>query len=365
MQQLQLVASALLSALVAVACTAAPAPPPTTAAAPKQATAKRPSSLAELSVYDGPDRQQILEEGARKEGSLLLYTSSVDAARRPITEAFMRKYSFIKVDTFRASNEELLPRMLEEFKANRNTFDVIETTSDSLDPLISGGLLHTYKSPEFAAYPPGSLDPKGYFAPVRESYVGLGFNTKVLNRDEVPKTLDDLLDPRWKGKMAIAGSSTGIRFVGNVVLTSGVDFLKRLGAQDVRVQKISGRAMADLIIAGEVPLSPTIFDSHVAASKVQNAPIDWVPLEPTVVNLGVAGVAAKGPHPHAALLFTDFLLSQDGQKIYMDNGYGSARIGMGTTVTNFKKRYLENDVPDYVDAFDKWQKLLNSTFIKA
>jgi iron(III) transport system substrate-binding protein len=288
----------------------------------------------------------------------------VDTARRPLTDAFVKKYPFIKVDVFRASNEELVPRMLEEFKANRNTFDVLETTSDSLDPLISTGVMQAYKSPEFAAYPPGSLDPKGFFAPVRESYVGLGYNTRLLTRAEVPKQLDDLMDPRWKGQMAIAGSSTGVRFVGNVLLTKGDAFLKQLGAQDIRVQKISGRALADLVIAGEVPLSPTIFDSHVAASKQQNAPIDWVPLEPTVVNLGVAAVAAKGPHPNAALLFADFLLSQDGQKIYMDYGYGSARNGMGSTVTEFKKRYLENDVPDYLDAFDKWQKLMTATFVQ-
>ncbi len=251
-------------ALVVAACSAVPV-------VPGVGSAGRPSSMAELSVYGGADRQQILEEGARKEGSLMLYTSSVDTARRPVTDAFVKRYPFIKVDVFRASNEELVPRMLEEFKANRNTFDVLETTSDSLEPVI---------------------------------------------------------------------------------------------AQDVRVQKISGRALADLVIAGEVPLSPTIFDSHVAASKQQQAPIDWVPLEPTVVNLGVAGVAAKGPHPNAALLFADFLLSQEGQKIYADNGYGSARNGMTAAATEFKKRYLENDVPDYIDAFDKWQKLMNSAFIQ-
>lgn len=321
--------------------------------------------MADLAAYTGADRQQILEEGARKEGSLMLYTSSVDTARKPLVDTFMKKYPSIKVEVFRASNEELVPRMLEEFKANRNIFDVLETTNDSLEPVIGGGLMQAYKSPEFAAYPPESLDPKGFFAPVRESYVGLGFNTNLLKREDVPTKLQDLLDPRWRGKMAIAGSATGIRFVGNVLLTEGDDFLKRLGAQDIRVQKISGRALADLVIAGEVPLSPTIFDSHVAASRQQNAPISWVPLEPTVVNLAVVAVAAKAPHPNAALLFADFLLSQEGQKIYVANGYGSARTGMAATTTNFKKRYLENDVPDYVDAFDKWQKLMSSTFISA
>jgi iron(III) transport system substrate-binding protein len=353
MHGLRFAVSVLLSAVVAACSVTEPG------------LATRPASMADLAVYTGADRQQILEQGARMEGSLMLYTSSVDTVRRPLIDLFVKKYAYLKVDVFRASNEELVPRMLEEFKANRNTFDVLETTSDSLDPLISAGLLRSYRSPEFDAFPPEALDPKGFFAPVRESYVGLGFNTQLLKREDVPKNFDELLDPRWKGKMAIAGSGTGIRFVGNILLTKGDDFLKRLSAQDVRVQKISGRALADLVIAGEVPLSPTIFDAHVAASKQKNAPIEWLPLEPTVVNLGIASVASKPPHPNAALLFADFLLSQDGQQIYVDNGYGSARKGMGSTNTAFKKRYLENDVRDYVDEFDKWQKLMNSAFIKA
>src|SRR5712691_5920331 len=103
-----------LSLLLAAVITACGAAPTLTGAAP----GGRPTSMAELAVYAGADRQQVLEEGARKEGSLLLYTSSVDTARRPLTDAFMKKYPFIKVDAFRASNEELVPRMLEEFKAN-------------------------------------------------------------------------------------------------------------------------------------------------------------------------------------------------------------------------------------------------------
>ena len=329
------------------------------------AVARPPATVEELAMYAGADRQQLLETGAAKEGQLMFYTSLLDAARGPLVEAFSKKYPSIRVEAYRASNEDLVPRIVEEYRANRFAFDVLETSADSLGTLKEEGVMARYRSPEMAQYPPESVDPDGYFAPTRESYAGLGFNTNLLKKEEVPKNLDDLLDPRWKGHMAIAGSSTGVRFVGNVILTKGEDFLKKLGAQDIRVQKISGRALADLVVAGEVPLSPTIFDSHVDASKQKGAPIGWVPLEPTVVNNDVIGLALKSPHPHAALLFIDFVLSEAGQKVFLDTGYASARKGIGGTATEFKKRYLENDVKDYAREFDRWQKLMNATFIQS
>jgi ABC-type Fe3+ transport system substrate-binding protein len=321
--------------------------------------------VSEIALYDGPDRQAILEAGARTEGKLMVYTSGVDTQIGPLIDGFSAKYPFVKVDRFRASNEELIPRILEEYRANRFDFDTLETTTDSTSLLKEANVLQSFRSPELANYPKDSIDPDSMFAPVRESYVGLGYNPTQVKTEDAPKSFDDLLDPRWKGRMTIAGSSTGVRFVGNVLLTKGPDFLKQLGEQQIRVQNISGRALADLVIAGEVPLSPTIFDSHVADSKGKGAPIEWLPLEPTVVNLGAVSIASHSPHPNAAMLFLDYTLSEEGQKLYKAAGYGSARNGMGGTTTNFKKRYLENDVKDYPASFTEWQRLLNQTFVKS
>lgn len=322
-----------------------------------------PKAVAEIAAYTGADRQQVLEAGARQEGKLMLYTSSVlTQAMGPLRDAFQVKYPFVKVDIFRQSNEVLVPRIMEEYQAGRHDFDVLETSIEAVQTIKEAGHLEKYVSSEFPKYPKASLDPDGYMAPIRESYAGLGYNTNLVKKEEIPKNLDDLLDPKWKGKMQIAGSATGVRFVGNVLLTKNEDFLRKLADQQIRVQNISGRALADLVIAGEVPLSPTIFDSHVDNSKQQGAPIEWWPLEPTVVNLGSISIAKNAPQPHAAMLFIDFALSQEGQEIHRKAGYGSAREGMGGTATTFKKRYLENDVKDYPAEFDKWQRLLRSVF---
>ncbi len=373
--------AAVATLLALTACTsAAPAAGPTSApnptappAAPAQAAqaaaapapASKPTTAAELATYAGPDRRQILLEGAQKEGQLMIYTSGVSEVIKPLMDAFKAKYPFLQLSLYSASNEQLIARIVEEYGAGRYDMDVLDITTDSIKVLEDAGALQKFTSPETASYPTDALDPNGYFAPTRESYVGLGYNTKLIAAQEAPKTYDDLLDPRWKGKMSLAGSSTGIRFVGNLLVTKGPEFLTKLAQQGVRVQNVSGRALADLVISGEVPLSPTIFDSHVSASKAKNAPIEWVPLEPTVVNLGAVAVASRPPHPNAGMLWADFMLSEEGQKIYQTMGYGSARPGIKSTAVPFKKRYLEHDVKDYVSAFDQWQKLLRQTFISS
>ena len=359
--------------LVLVGCSAQ-APPPAATTGPASASravaptaapaASQPKTVSEIALYEGADRQALLEAGARADGRLMVYTSGVDTQIGPLINGFSGRYPFVKVDRFRASNEELIPRILEEYRAGRYDFDALETTTDSTSLLKEANALQPFRSPELTNYPKDSIDPDSMFAPVRESYVGLGYNPTLINADEAPKSMDDLLDPRWKGRMTIAGSATGVRFVGNIVLTKGQDFLKKLGEQQIRVQNISGRALADLVVAGEVPLAPTIFDSHVTDSKSKGAPIEWLPLEPTVVNLGAVAIASHSPHPNAAMLFLDYTLSEEGQKLYKGAGYGSARNGMGGTATSFKKRYLENDVKDYPTSFAEWQRLLQQTFVR-
>jgi iron(III) transport system substrate-binding protein len=305
--------------------------------------------------YTGADRQQRLEEAAKKEGSVSVYTTNTNPK---LWDAFMARYPGVKVDAYRADSTALNQRVANEEQAGKHLVDVLE--NEDLSPFMS--FLQPYSSPETATYPKEAIQPQGYWAPTRASYVGLGFNTKLVTREQAPKNWDDLLDPQWKGKMTLAGSSTGVRMIGALLYTRGEDFVRKLAQQQIRVQNISGRALADLVVGGEVPLSPTIFNSHVADSKKKSAPIDWIPLEPTVANPGVIGIAARAPHPNAAMLFIDFALSEQGQKIYVDQGYSSSRQGLAGPEGDFKKLYLENVTPNYQESFDKWQQLLHTLF---
>src|SRR5436190_1174375 len=126
-----------------------------------------------------------------------------------------------------------------------------------------------------------------------------------------------LLDPQWKGRMAISGlTTTAVNWVGSMVIAHGTDFVRRLGQQNIRIYNLTGRALANLMTAGEVVLSPTIYNSHVAASADKGAPLSWhAPGPVPVTDTGVA-IARKAPHPHAAMLLVDFLMSKEGQSLY-------------------------------------------------
>ena len=170
---------------------------------------------------------------------------------------------------------------MEEFNSSRAIVDVVETTSEGMGLMKRDGLFQEYFTPEARFYP-DTVKSKGktgvYYLGNRETYNSLGFNTTLISTNEGPKTIKDLLDPKWKGKMSIAGTSTGVRWIGSTIEIMGREFLDKLAEQDIKVQDMSGAALAGLVASGEVPLSPTIFDADVTVAKQkarQSSGVRW------------------------------------------------------------------------------------------
>jgi len=327
--------------------------------------AKRPATVAELALYKGADRQQVLEDGAKKEGALVFYTSGIlTQAVRPVVDAFMKKYPFIKVEIWRAGSEALVPRVLEELKAGKLGFDVIENTQTGyLIMQEVGGILQPFSSPNLAFIEDDAITkaPGGgaFRAGFRESGHSMGYNTKLVSKENLPKSYRDLLDPKWKGKVAIAGSDNGLSFVGMMLDTYGEDFVKRLAAQNFDIHMVSVRAILDLIINGEYWLSPAIADAHVTESKQKGAPVEWVPLDPVHVNVGQIALSTQSHNPHAALLFIDFELSKESGDIHKAKGYVSSRKDV-----EGEKTYKKNYGPYTLDSSRKWIAAFNKYFLK-
>ncbi len=322
-----------------------------------------PQTVAEIARYTGADRQQMLEDGARREGSLMLYATGTQI--QPLLDRFMQKYPFIKVAMPRAASADVTRKVIEEYGANLFQVDAYELSSYGLVVLREQGLLQPFTSPELADYDKSTIEPSGNWVSVRESYLGIGYNTDKISAQEAPKSYQDLLDPKWKGKMAISGSlSTSANWVGAMVIALGTDYVRKLGQQNIRVYELTGRALANLTIAGEVPLSPTTYNSHVEASRAQGAPIAWnVPGPVPVTDTSVA-LALKAPHPHAAMLLIDFLMSKEGQELYRDLGYAPSRNGMAPSdLPALQKLYLTNR-PNYIAEFEQWAALVQQTIFR-
>ena len=326
--------------------------------------AAQTKSPADLANYRGADREEILKAGARKEGKIVWYTSLT--AHRDIANVFEAKYPGVKVETYRAGPNDLTRRLLSEAQTKRSIADLVETTPSTLMMMRDGKLLMPYFSPHLANFPEDSKEEadKGrvLWTTDRESIVGLGYNRNLIRPAEVPKSFAELVKPENKGKIAVSGDTTGVRFLGAMIKAKGEEIVKQLRALDVKMHMISGGAMHELMAAGEMPMSISIFRNHVLAAKPKGAPTEWVPLDLNPTNAGGVALPAGSNSPHAALLFIDFLLSSEGQKIFEEK----FRFATSTKNYGFKKWYPEKGltIEQYEKAEDRWKKLLREIVLK-
>ena len=328
----------------------------------------KPTSPAKLALYKGADREKILLEGARKEGQIVFYTSNTWVAG-PVAQEFEKKYPFVKANVWRSDSKALLKRLSEELTAGRYIGDVVETSPEYMFLMVREKMLQEHLSPEMSAYD-DEAKVKGktgvYGWPNREIYISLGFNSKLIPAADAPKSIKDYLDPRWKGKMSIAGTTTGLQWIGALLDMMGREFLEKLSAQEINVQNISGAALSGLVASGEVPLSPTIFNSNVFTHKQKGAPVEWRPVDPVIAGVGISGMVVNAPHPHAALLFLDYLHSKFGQEVAMKGGLSSPRNDIGTLEQKFKKIYLESKYTpeEFETKVGEWENLMRKLFIR-
>jgi len=328
----------------------------------------KPMSLADLSLYKGTDREKILIEGAKKEGQVVFYTSNTWVAG-PMSQEFEKKYPFVKANVWRSDSKALLKRLTEEVAAARYIADVIETSPEYMLILLREKMLQEHLSPELSAYDDDAKikGKTGVFGWTnREIYISLGFNSKLIASAEAPKSIKDYLDPKWKGKMSIAGTTTGVQWVGALLDLMGREFLEKLSAQEINIQNISGAALAGVVASGEVPLSPTIFNSNIFTHKQKGAPVEWRPLDPVIAGVGTSGMVLNAPHPHAALLFLDYLHSKLGQEVAMKGGLSSPRNDIGSLEQKFKKLYMESKYTpeEFENKINEWEALMRKLFIR-
>lgn len=327
------------------------------------AWAQDADKVKEVANYHGEDRQAMLEAGAKAEGKLVIYTTGTQID--PLVAKFHEKYPFIAVEQLRASASDIARRVFEEYRAGYFAVDGFELSAYGLIVPRDNGALLPFYSPEAANFPDNAKETNGNWIVVRESYPVLGYNTKLVAEADVPKTFDDLLDPKWKGKMAVSGSlSTTGNWIGSLVISKGADFVRQLKKQDIRVYEVTGRALANLLVSGEVAISPNVYDSHILASRQAGAPVAWRALGPVTVTDTSVALASRAPHPHAMMLFADFLMSKEGQEMYKTLGYSSPRTDMQTGTSPKEKIYLSNR-PNYIQEFEEWSALFKEVFLRS
>ena len=277
---------------------------------------------ANVLTYTGADRTDKLIEGAKKEGELTYYSAMiVNQALRPLTAAFQARYPFIKISYWRADSEEIETKISAEIRANNPVGDVIEGTGIG-ELAVRAGLAQPIVSPELSRVPERFRDPNRLWVPTRMSYFAMAYNTRLIAAGTQPKTYDDLLDEKWRGKMAwpLLSAIGAPLFVTNLRLAWGDEtamaYLRRLRAQNiVNFGAGNPRTLVDRVIAGEYPIALQIFAHHPLISAAKGAPVTTQLLAPVASSAGTLVIPKGSRHPYSAALLMDFLLSKEGQRI--------------------------------------------------
>ncbi len=294
---------------------------------------------------------------------MVVYTSmSVDQVQR-ILEVFKARYPFLKPTMFRAVGERLLTKIMTEVQAGKYDFDAVQSAESQAYFLKKKNLLQKYVSPETKNIQKPFFDPEGYWTAVYIMPNVIAYNTHMVRRNELPKTDEDLLNPKWKGRIGMDHTKPEwfawqLKRMGE---EKGLAYMKKLGAQEFRLYA-GLSVVTNLLAAGEFPLVLNTYLHNVEDIKRKSAPVDWIAQDPVFTKFQPLGIGSRAQHPNAAKLFTNFMLSEEGQKVIASFGRIPTRRGVTTNVQGLDKfNYVIDDI-GAGDDFNKNYELFRSIF---
>jgi iron(III) transport system substrate-binding protein len=321
------------------------------------------SAQTPLAGYEGADRTERIVAAAKKEGTLTLYTTIAEKDLPALIKPFETKYG-IKVVVWRAGTDKVLQRTLAEAAAGRNEVDAIHFGSPEMEALAREKVLQPVKSPVYKDLQPGSVPGHQQWAATLLSVWVQAYNTNAIKKEDLPKSYLDLLDPKWKGKLGVeakdqdwfesmvgvmGGGEKGLQFFRDLVATNGISVRK------------GHTLLNNMVVSGEVPLALTVYNYMPEQARKKGAPIDWFALEPAIARSNAIGVASKAPHPAAALLFHDYMLT-DAQQLMLGIDYVPTNTKVSSPLKGVK--ILITDPVSSLDDATKWEKAFDETVVK-
>jgi iron(III) transport system substrate-binding protein len=304
---------------------------------------------------NGADRTQRLIAAAKKEGVVTLYSSAVAEHMNAVAAAFEKTYG-IRVKTWRGGSEEVLQRAVTEARGGRFDMDVVETAAMQIIAIGREKLLEPVQTPLASELMPQAIIPGEPWLPTRIVVFTGAYNTRLIAPQDLPKSLDDLLNPKWRGKLGIEaddnnwlaalcgaiGEEKGLKLFGDIVAKNGMSVRK------------GHTLLANLVASGEVPMALSVYYHEVEPLKRSGAPVAELNIPPVFSFATGAGLAKRAPHPYGGVLFIDFLLLQ-GQQILAQHENIPANLKYQHLPANLRLAFM--DVPKYMAESGKWAKL--------
>jgi len=326
------------------------------------AQAPPPQSNRAIYLYQGADREARLLAGAKREKQVVVYSTMTVADGKVFAEAFEKKYG-VRLTHWRTSSEKIVTRAVAEARGRRYEADVFESSAIHLEALHRERLLEDFHTPAFAELVPAAF-PRGHrqYVADRFAFFVVGYNTNLVKREDLPSGYEALLHPRWAGRIAIEG--TDVHWFASVAKSMGEEkglaYFRRLAAQKPEI-RASHILTAQLVASGEVPLFLTAYNNNMETLKQRGAPVDWKPLQPAFGQASAIGVAKHAPHPHAALLFTEFVLSREGQELLKSVNRVPTSAAVDSPLNKFSYDIIDPVLA--IDEGEKWNRLFSNVFL--
>jgi iron(III) transport system substrate-binding protein len=313
-------------------------------------------------VYQGADRDAKVLAEAKKQKEVVVYTSLNLKDSVPIAEVFEKKYG-VKLTLWRSSSEKVLQRAVTEARAGRFSVDAFELNGPEMEALYREGLLDEFYSPQAKNIPSAGKPKHGHWVADRFNFFTIAYNTNLVKPADVPNSYQDLLNPRWVGKIGIEASDTDwfasmIKAMGE---QKGLEFFRKLAGMKPQL-RTGHTLMAELVVSGEIPLAATIYNHNAERLEVKGAPIRWKALPPTFGRPNAVAVAKHAQRPHAALLFADFMLSLEGQTLIKERNRVPASTAVDTKLNKFPYEMIDPAL--VLDEADKYEKIWSELFLR-
>jgi len=317
-----------------------------------------------LAQYEGADRMDKIAAAAKKEGTFTLYTTIAEKDLPAILGPFEKKYG-IKVNVWRAGTDKVLQRTVAESNAKKYEVDAIHFGSPEMEALSREKILQPVASPVQKDLMPGSVPAHREWAATILSVWVQAYNTNAVKKSDLPKTYQDLLDPKWKGKLGIEAKNddwfaTVVHQLGGE--EKGLAFFRELVAKNGISPRHGHTLLNNMVVSGEVPLALTLYNYMPEQAKKKGAPIDWFAIEPAVARSNAIGIAKRAPHPNAALLFYEYLLGPDGQSAMVSVDYVPTNTKVASPLKGVK--VVQTDPIRTLDESPKWSKLYDEVVLK-
>lgn len=307
--------------------------------------------------------REDLTEAAKKDRQVVFYTTTNLEEAGSVSRQFKAKYPFLEVNINRAEGERIITRVLQEARAKKTLVDVIQTPAFYLHALKTRGVLGEYASQEDRTYPRNFKEEKYWVTTYYNPYVVL-YNTQLVSAANLPKRYEELLNPFWKNKMILEKDKIDwftamLEIMGR---EKGVRYMRELSRQNPML-RIGQTLITQLVAAGEASLQVNSNAVSVNRLKQKGAPIDWVAPGPLPGLMVGVGLTSQAPHPAAARLFIDFLLSKEGQQLYQSAGRLVARSDLPQDESmKVRGAHIVPVDPAWAENFDEDSKLMKEIF---